>query len=561
MTDTGLTNLRWAYALVDGLAAAGLRQAVISPGSRSTPLVLACERHPLIETRVHLDERGAAFIALGQARRDTRPTAVIATSGSAPTHWYPAVVEAALSGLPLLLLSADRPPELHGWGANQTLDQQRLFGVHVRAFHPAGVPEDNPPALRQIRLLGSKAVEQSLWPAPGPVHINLPFREPLIPETPPTEWPREAGTPFPLALAPPAPDPAQMDRLAGRMQGRPGIILCGPTVRSSGWGAAVTKLAAKLNCPVLADPLSGLRFGPWPKDLLLTRYDTFLRKQPMQPEPDWVLQLGATPVSKTLNRQLARIRPERLLLAPDGVWPDPEHLAVEIVRADPATACLALADRLQTGGMEPLTRRLLAAEHNTPEGVPRESDQPFEGHVIPELLAALPDASRLLCGNSMPVRQLDTWSGSGQKPLHIHCNRGASGIDGGIATLAGLAGDGRPTVGLLGDLALAHDLNSLGALKKRHVVLIVLNNGGGGIFGQLPQANLEQFHRYWLTPQDLNLALVARSFGLNHHLIDRQSRFAPALELALNRPATHLIEVRIDREYSLRRHQAYWNEM
>ncbi len=561
MSDTGLINLRWAHALVDGLAAAGLRRALISPGSRSTPLILACERHPLILTQVHLDERGAAFLALGQATADGIPTAVIATSGSAPTHWHPAVVEAALSGVPMLLLSADRPPQLHGWGANQTLDQQRLFGVHVRAFHDAGVPEDSEPMRRQIRQLGIKAVEQSLWPAPGPVHVNLPFREPLVPAADPVDWPAEVGAPFPIAQTHPAPDPAQVDHVARRMTGRSGLILCGPAPCPPGLGYAVVKLAEKLSCPLLADPLSGLRFGPWDKALLLTRYDTFLRRNevPQTPGPEWVLQLGARPVSKVLGAYLDRQGAESYLLVPGGAWPDPDHHAVEALRADPVAVCRALQEKLQAQVTGEFTQALLDAERQAATAPSPDSDQPFEGELIPELIGTLPAGSLLFSGNSLPIRQLDTWSGSTDKPLRIHCNRGASGIDGNIATLIGLAGGtDRPTVGLLGDLALAHDLNSLSAARERHLILIVFNNAGGGIFDQLPQSRLDGFERYWLTPQNLDLEQTARLFHLTHHRVVLQSQFSPALERALNTPAPHLIEIMIDRKYSLRRHREYW---
>ncbi len=561
MPDTGLINLRWAHALIDGLAAAGLKHAVISPGSRSTPLVLACKRHPLIQTQVHLDERGAAFLALGQAKAHGIPSAVIATSGSAPAHWYPAVVEAALSGVPIMLLSADRPPELHGWGGNQTLDQHRLFGVHVRAFHHTGVPEDEDSARRQIRQLGIKAVEKSLWPVPGPVHINLPFREPLVPMADLAEWPESTGAPFPIAHAHAIPDPAQVDRLARRMSGRPGLILCGPAPCPPGLGDTVTRLARRLACPLLADPLSGLRFGPWDKGLLLTRYDAFLRcSEPIKAKgPEWILHLGAIPVSKVLADYMERQGSERYLLAPDGAWPDPNQRAVETLRADPAGFCRALLDKLEQQASGDFLQGLLDAERQTTAITGPDSDQPFEGRLIPELISGLPEGSRLFCSNSLPIRQLDTWSGSADKSLYIYCNRGVSGIDGNIATLIGLASDSeRPMVGLLGDLALAHDLNSLTAIGNRHLILIVLNNGGGGIFGQLPQSQLDGFERYWLTPQHLDLEQTARLFGLTYQRVRRQSQFSPALEQGLRTAAAHLIEIVIDQKYSLARHRTYW---
>jgi len=561
--DQGLTNLRWAYTLVDGLAAAGVRRAVISPGSRSTPLVLACERHPHIATRIHLDERGAAFLALGQSRADGVPTALIATSGSAPTHWYPAVVEASQSRLPLLLLCADRPPELQDWGTNQTLEQQRLFGVHVRAFHQAGLAEEDEAALRAIRQLGIKAVEQAGWPRPGPVHINLPFREPLVPAAAERLWPDGSGEPFPLARPPLPADAGQMEQLAARLEGRNGLLICGPGHYSEGFPSAVVALARRLGAPILADPLSGLRFGPWDKKLLLTRYDTALRRQTALPRPDWILRFGAPPVSKALLEYLGAQDAFQALVAPDGGWQDPLHRTAMLLRADPRLLCEALTQRVKPGAAPTWAAGFREAEAAALPDLAREraADRAFEGLIVPQLIAALPPGATLFSGNSLPIRQLDSWSGSGEKPLRILCNRGASGIDGNIATLLGLAAVAAgPVVGLLGDLALLHDLNSLAAAPGLRAVIVVLNNGGGGIFGQLPQARLADFERCWLTPQSLELEQVARLFDLSYRRVERQSGFVPELEEALSGLGVQLIEVLIDREYSLLRHQAYWSQ-
>ena len=512
---------------------------------------------------MHLDERGAAFLALGQARADAAPTALIATSGSAPTHWYPALVEASLSRLPLILLSADRPPELQDWGANQTLEQQRLFGVHVRAFHQAGPAEDSEPALRGIRQLGIKAVEQATWPRPGPVHINLPFREPLVPVAAGAQWPEGVGESFPLAKPLQLPDPRQLDRLAARLGGRNGLIVCGPGPCPDGFGAALSELARRLAAPIFADPLSGLRFGPWDKDLLLTRYDAFLRRSTAREsrEPEWILRFGAPPVSKTLLEYLGAREAFQALVAPDGGWPDPLHRTGMLLRANPLLLCRGLTQRVERGATADWPAAFQSYEAAvTPElDQERAADRPFEGLIVPELIEALPDGAILFSGNSLPIRQIDSWSGGGDRPLHILCNRGASGIDGNVATLLGLASAAPgPVVGLLGDLALLHDLNSLAAARDLRAVIIVLNNGGGGIFGQLPQARLAGFEHYWLTPQGLDLGKAADLFGLGYRRVERQSGFLPALEQSLEASGVSLIEVPIDRNYSLQRHRAYW---
>jgi 2-succinyl-5-enolpyruvyl-6-hydroxy-3-cyclohexene-1-carboxylate synthase len=561
LPDRGLASLRWAYALVDGLAAAGVRRAVISPGSRSTPLVLACDRHPMIHTRVHLDERAAAFLALGQGRAERIPTLVIATSGSAPAHWYPALLEASLSYVPMLLLSADRPPELQDWGANQTLDQQRLFGPHVRAFHALGPPQNRPEALRQVRLLGVKAVEQSLWPRPGPVHINLPFPEPLVPQAPVCEWPRHTGAPFPLqppALEPPT---ALLEAAAQHMARGPGLVVCGPGRLDPELPAAVTDLARGLDAPILADPLCGLRWGPWPKDRIITRYDAFLRAPaPPLPAPAWVLRLGAAPISKAANAYLEGLDCPQILIAPQGDWPDPGQRSSLLLRADPTRCCRALAGCLGNAATSDAGPWRAAEAAAAPDLAPEQADgRPFEGLVVSELIATLPAGATLFSGNSLAIRQIDTWSGTREGSLSVLCNRGASGIDGACSTLLGLAASApSPVVGLLGDLTLLHDLTGLLAAREHKAVILVLDNGGGGIFGHLPQGRLPDFERYWLTPQGLDLARVADLLGLGFQRVERQQGFRPAVLEALAAPGSQLVVVQIDRDYSLARHRAYW---
>ncbi len=560
MSDQATLNLLWADALMDGLAAAGVRHTVLSPGSRSTPLVLACERHPLLQTHLLVDERCAAFFALGLARQSRQPVALIATSGSAPAHWYPAVIEANHAGVPLLLLSADRPPELQGCGANQTIDQTRLFGTQVRAFHDAGPAGEGTEALHRIRVLGLEAVHQACRPEPGPVHINLPFREPLVPAAP---LPSVAmGETAPVARPKRPPESAQIERIGRLLSDGPGMIVCGPGAFEEGFPAAVTALAAQLRVPLLADPLSNLRFGGHDRAFILSRYDTFLRRGVFTAacRPAWVLRFGGMPVSKSLLQYLEGCGAPNVLVAPYGDWPDPLRQAVEKVRADPALCC----DLLGACGIPPAPEgwfeTFQAEEQRCVALAPVTQDEaPREDRVIVELLAALPEGSVLFSGNSLPVRQLDGWSGSGEKPLRIFANRGASGIDGNLSTLFGMAAAAEPPVaGLLGDLAFYHDMNGLLAARGRRVVIVLLNNGGGGIFGYLPQADLAGFEQHWLAPTGLDFSRAASLYGLEYERIERQSAFRPALERALAADRVTLLEVMLDREQSQLRQQQYW---
>jgi 2-succinyl-5-enolpyruvyl-6-hydroxy-3-cyclohexene-1-carboxylate synthase len=328
---------------------------------------------------------------------------------------------------------------------------------------------------------------------------------------------------------------------------------------------AVSELARALRCPLFADPLSGLRFGNHLHGGILSHYDAFLRnpKTCGALRPAWVLRFGNPPVSKSLQAYLGdRPSSGTVLVAPDGDWPDPMHNTGELIQASPVEVCRALCAcncrPAPPGWLEAFEAADRRAGQKRFSGC--DDDMPFEGDIIRVLLEALPPHSLLFCGNSMPIRALDTWSGTGSKPLRIYGNRGVSGIDGHVSTLLGLAAGahGQPAVGLLGDLAFYHDMNGLLAARNQDAVIVVLNNGGGGIFGYLPQAELPQFERYWLTPTSLDLGRVAELYGLDFQRIEKQSSFAPAFAGALEKPGVSLVEVTIDRQYSMARHRAYW---
>jgi 2-succinyl-5-enolpyruvyl-6-hydroxy-3-cyclohexene-1-carboxylate synthase len=563
MTATGRLNLRWAQALADGLAAGGLKELVLSPGSRSTPLALAFLRQPLIRCHVILDERCAAFFALGLAKASGRPTALLCTSGSAPANWFPAVIEAGQSGTPLLLLSADRPPELQGWGANQTIDQSNLFGKHVRAYHAPGTPFDGfSPG--DLHHLAARVLSESRWPAPGPVHLNLPFREPLLPAAI-TDWPTTA-LPAAMMVTPPRllPDSETIANIARQISGRPGVILCGGADYPADFANAVSALAGQLNCPVFAEPLSNLRFGAHALEHLSVRYDAFLRNPQFVAgqRPEWLLRFGAFPVTRTLQTWLATAAStQQIIVAPDGRWPDPQHTASIFLQAAPDAVCRALHD----APLQPAPPTWPAAFRQAEETISRitaddQNNENFEGALVPRLIDRLPAGHRVFCGNSMAIRDLDAFSGSSAKPLTFYGNRGTSGIDGNVSTAAGIACSG-PTVALLGDLSCTHDIGGLANLKGLDLILLVINNGGGGIFEYLPQAALPEFEHAWLTPSTINFAHAAQAWGIPHQRIESLAAFNAALDTALTTGGPHFIEVMIDRTQSVAQHRAYWQQV
>lgn len=554
-SDLAATTMRWALTLVDGLAAAGVVHAVISPGSRSTPLALACNYHPAMSTWVVLDERSAAFFALGLAKADNRPAAVIGTSGSAPANWFPAVIEANYGAVPLILLSADRPPEMRECGANQTVDQARLFGGHVRFAFDFGVAEASLAALRHVAQRARQAVDISRWPLPGPVHLNVPLREPLVPTMIPEITFSHAGAAAYPRLTPPE---REIARLAGKLSGQPGVIVCGATAYTNAFPAAVAALAAKLDCPLLADPLSNLRFGGHDRSRILTRYDAFLRNRNFADghRPAWVLRFGALPVSKTLQHYLAaQDKARHVLVEPHGRWPDPLHLGTDLFHANAAALCKALVGQAMSAAPKAWMADFAAQENRAAAcGEP----PPMEAEIVRALLKCMPADATLFSANSMSIRDLDSFSGSAKKPLRILANRGASGIDGNVSTALGLAAAGRKVVALLGDLACCHDSGGLLAARGLNVTLVVLNNGGGGIFGYLPQAGLWSFERLWLTPAELDFECMAKLYGLAFQRLAQPQDFGAALKQALAEPGPKLIEVLVDREESLHRHHAYW---
>ncbi|MFB1488414.1 MULTISPECIES: 2-succinyl-5-enolpyruvyl-6-hydroxy-3-cyclohexene-1-carboxylic-acid synthase [unclassified Thiocapsa] len=583
--DQGCRNLRWALALFDGLVRGGVRRVVLSPGSRSTPLVMAAQRQPFIELTPILDERSAAFFALGLAQASARPVALVCTSGSALAHWFPAVIEASESGFPLILLSADRPPELRGWGANQTIDQTRLFGGFTRECHDPGPAEEGPDALKAIRALGLRAALVSRGPRPGPVHLNLPFREPLVPGPSctaeplgplegPESGPHEAseahssGTDQVRSF-----DTSQWPRGLTTLLGGRGIISCGPMTPSDAAAEAIFACAERLDAPVLADPLSGLRFRP-ARGARITRYDSLLRNPEAAAllKPDWVVRFGGAPVSKTLAGWLEAV--PAILVDPAERWTDPTHDVMARITADP----MAFYRLLQSDGIGGQGNRSSdgawigrwSAAEETLDRLTRaflEQSPWCEGHLIVDLLERLPAGDGLFCANSLPIRQLDTWSGHSEKSLRVFGHRGASGIDGQSSTLAGLnAGRAEPTrgvTGLLGDLSFIHDLSGLLLMERLDRPCIVLNNGGGRIFDALPQRGLAGFDPLWRTPQRVQPDALARAFGLKHRSVEDASGFVQAwteaMDAGVRGEPAGLIEVRLDAELSLRTHRVFWN--
>src|SRR5579883_326679 len=611
-------NPTYAYvnAFVDELQRAGLRNVVICPGSRSTPLAMVCAAHPAIRTWMHVDERSAAFFGLGMAKRLRQPVALVCTSGTAAANFLPALVEAKLTYVPLLALTADRPPELRDCGAPQAIDQNRLYGTHVKWFVDVALPEATNAALQYIRTLACRSVALTRAVPAGPVHLNMPFREPLTP-APPT-----------------ATEIAHLSDLIGQAQR--GLIIVGP-IDHPALTLPLVQLAQHTGYPILADPLSQLRNGDHDKSNIIASYDAFLRLDSFieRARPELVLRFGAMPTAKPLLLYLKRYAScPHIVIDGHGGWNEPTQLASAFIHADPVALCYALLATSVGAGLAPaqatpsppyrpdLSRPIYrptgqpqgmapTGEHEAVSGtgqpvaprfivgvaptitnqsewlllwqradeVTRETlyaaiqdfTEPFEGRIFTELNELLPEDATLYVGNSMPVRDMDTFFWGSKRRVRCIGNRGGNGIDGVISSALGVsaashqvepieqeasshqampteqeagAHQGEPTVLVIGDLSFFHDLNGLLAahLHRLNLTIVLVNNNGGGIFSFLPQAAYpEHFEQLFGTPTGLDFRPVVQMYGGTFKRASNWEEFRIAITTSLNAGGLHVI--------------------
>jgi 2-succinyl-5-enolpyruvyl-6-hydroxy-3-cyclohexene-1-carboxylate synthase len=629
---------------------------VICPGSRSTPLAIAFAEQPAIRIWMHVDERSAAYFGLGMAKQLRQPVALLCTSGTAAANFLPAVVEAKLTHVPLLVLTADRPHELRDNGAPQSIDQNRLYGTYVKWFVEVALPEATNAALRYIRTIAVRAVALTQAIPAGPVHLNLPFREPLTPE--------------PIPALPP-PQVAQRDLVA--WQGRPnnapyvevhnapagaptatiighvmdmvqkatrGLIIVGPN-DDPPLAEPLVRLAQRLGYPILADPLSQLRCGDHDHSMIISSYDAFLRSDSFieSAQPELVLRFGAMPTSKPVLLYLKRYAAYPLIVIDGhGGWEEPTQLASELIHTDPAALCQGLltileqsnenegqlpasqewitmwqdADRVTRQTLQAaiqdfsapilashlandasasstsrsgevqgsiLTSHLANADVtradksalgtiNRPLPAPGQAggkeEELFEGRVFTELANLVPDGTTLYVGNSMPVRDLDTFFWSSGRRVRMLGNRGTNGIDGVVSSALGAsagAGQNKPTILVLGDLSFFHDLNGLLAarLHRLNLTIVLINNDGGGIFSFLPQAAYpEHFEQLFGTPTGLDFSLAVQMYGGEYQRVGSWEQFRKRIRRGLDSGGLHVIEVPTERASNVKKHRQLW---
>jgi 2-succinyl-5-enolpyruvyl-6-hydroxy-3-cyclohexene-1-carboxylate synthase len=539
LTDTIDTYLL-LRAFVDELTRCGLAGACTSPGSRSTPLVLTLARQPGLPTWSHVDERVAGFFALGVAKQTGRPAAVACTSGTAAAHYLPAVIEAHEARVPLIVLTADRPPELREVGAGQTIDQLKLYGDAAKWFFEVGTHRATPERLRWIRQLAARAYATAVAGRPGPVHLNFPLREPLV-----------LDEPLPAALDDVLPrsrrsaPPAAIELEVGERA----VFVAGRHERRDGLGRTLALAAAALGTPLLADPLSGARRGP----AAIAYYDALLRDPAFAAaqRPDTVVRIGDLPTSKPLRQWLAALDGARqVAFDPEGTWQDPAGVVTEVLDADPAVWAWSCTGTPRT---TPWLDAWRAADEAATGAIAATLGDELSEPGIARALAALPAEVTVFTASSMPVRDVETFWPAGDQPPRVLAHRGANGIDGTLAAAFGAAAVGERVVVHLGDVALAHDLGALLCASRLGIALtiVLVDNAGGGIFDFLPVATQhDAYEQHVATPTGLDAERVAALFGLNYE---------PVTDLAAIREAPGtLLHARTDRAENVALHRRVW---
>jgi 2-succinyl-5-enolpyruvyl-6-hydroxy-3-cyclohexene-1-carboxylate synthase len=546
-------------AFVDELARSGVRDACTSPGSRNTPLLLALAREPRINAHSHIDERCAGFFAVGLAAASGLPVALTCTSGTAAANFAPAVIEADQANLPLIVLTADRPPELRESGAGQTIDQIKLYGSAVRWFFEVGNHEATPERLRWIRTLACRAVAAAAGERPGPVHINWALREPLNPPEPlpPLADGRTDGRPWVSVRRPARVKVDLADHIDGAKRG---VIVAGRADEPLAGAAAI---AAAAGYPLLADPLSGARRG----GAAVAHYDLLLRSEPftLAHKPEVVIRLGDLPTAKPLRTWLASLTDvQQIAIAPNaGVWQDPAGVVSDALQADLAALSAPAAAPAQWLASWRSSDAQAAAALDRTLGA--GTDALSELAVARLLGDVLPPDTTLFVAASMPVREIETTWAPRDAPPRVLANRGANGIDGTVSSAFGVAATGVPTVLLLGDVALAHDIGGLLAASRLNLALtiVLLDNAGGSIFdfvGVPAQPDIYELHI--ATPTGLDFAKAAALYGLDYVAPTTLPAFQTALDSALaaggNKGRASLLHIRTARAANLELHQSLW---
>ncbi|MGP4040553.1 2-succinyl-5-enolpyruvyl-6-hydroxy-3-cyclohexene-1-carboxylic-acid synthase [Gracilibacillus sp. D59] len=551
---------------VDQLYKSGVRDIVISPGSRSTPLSLIFAEYNHFNIWVDIDERSAGFFATGIAKQTKKAVVLVCSSGTAAANYYPAIIEASYSRIPLIVLTADRPHELRDVGAPQAIDQIKIYGDNVKWFHEMALPEATPNMLQYARNHADRAVHTSLYQVKGPVHLNFPFREPLIPDFSLVGiWGEDAVDTNHFKFDETRVSTQLLTDIQHQLQDKKrGIIVCGPHDYPD-LATAIVALAKKWKLPVLADPLSFLRC-PNGENVVVESYDSILKSKKVREliNVDFIVRFGAMPVSKPVLQLLQENNIEQYIIDEDVAFRNPSVKSAHYLYGNPvdiANQLATLSLSFDNGWLHTWQKLNESAK----QVLMKEQDVLTEGLAVRGIQTVIPDESVLFVGNSMPIRDVDTFWLSTNKTVSIHANRGANGIDGIISTALGMATSGKRVTLLIGDVSFLHSMNGLLLTKNYslNLTIVLINNQGGGIFSFLPQAKEGSPHYEMLfgTPQSIEFDKVAALYDFDFYTVEKWSGYLNALEVSYQQEGVSLIEVKTDRNENVTWHQTKWQEI
>lgn len=562
------TLTAYTAAFIDELSSMNVKHAVISPGSRSTPLSMLLLKHPTIETHINIDERSAAFFALGIAKSTREPVVIVCTSGTAAANYYPAIVEAQISRIPLIVVTADRPHELRDVGAPQAINQIHLYGEYVKWFSEMAIPEMNDSAIQYVRNIGRRAAIVAKQQPAGPVHLNFPVREPLIPNMKEDYF--HIGRRVhhinmeSLAML----EESSVDILVKELTKKEkGIIVCGE-IHDTRFSNSIIELAKKLEFPILADPLSQLRTSD-NQSHVIDCYDAFLRinEAVVELQPDVIIRFGSMPVSKALTLFLKQCKEVDHIVVDGGAgWREPTGMASHMISCDETLFCHYLAEKLSQSEDDEwyqLWNRLNQLTKKRLQKINEETSMD-EGRIFTELSRLLPKEANLFVSNSMPIRDCDSFFHCNDTNSTVYANRGANGIDGVVSTALGVSVKGNPTVLVIGDLSFYHDMNGLLAAKmlKLNITIIVVNNDGGGIFSFLPQSSeKEYFEELFGTPHGIDFSHAVQMYGGQFTRVESWLHFEETLLDSFQKEGLNVLEIRTNREENVVKHRKLWNDV
>ena len=575
-------NILWSETFVKELASLGVKYASLSPGSRNTPLTYAFAKNKKIRSFIHIDERSSGFFALGLAKASGTPVAIVCTSGTATAELYPAIIEAYQQRVPLIVCTADRPPELLDRGANQTINQNNIYKNHIRSFIDAGLPVLSVAKIKHIKEVAQKAVLESTLKSRGPVHLNFPFRKPFEPKTFTDEideeilnFARQKTNNKEIVLNSVEKDITGLKwfkEIVDRIKkSKHGLIIAGPENYNPSFLINCQKLSKRLGYPILADGTSQLRSGKHQKDNIITTYDAFLRSTSFAKDhrPEIILQFGRTITSKGLDTFLEHCDAPRFMINDYGDWFDPADKAIGAYACKPYLFCEKILEAVGNGYNENQISDWLLSFKNAEsvslklkKEIIDNSKFPNEGRIINEVLTAVPDDCRIMLSNSMPVRDFDYFASNTDKKIIIYNNRGASGIDGITSTALGIAAASKkPTVLITGDMAFYYDLNGLLAAKNYNIPLIVvlINNNGGGIFEILPISNYpDVFKKYFIVPHNLDFSKFVYAYNGKYKNVRSWNDLTRSLSSALNADKFSVLEIKTSASESLKIRRNFW---